>query len=261
MHAFRVLWGGLIISAQRELAFRSDLVFQAIRMAIELAAGLAALALVYSRTDVLSGWKPAETLGVLGFYTVMTGVLQAFLEPNLAFFAATIVQPGKLDDLLLRPVPNVLLASLGTCQPWALTQVPVGTSVAIIGTIRATGAPGGERLAACLVLFTAGVAILWSTRVLLAATAFWAPHLEPEVLYDAFWQLGRYPIAIYPPAVARLLTFVLPVALIVTFPAQALTRGADSFVVIAGPLAGLGSVAVTMRVWQAGLRRYTSATS
>ncbi len=43
----RLLWGILSISAQRELAYRTNLVFQALLTAFGLAAGLAALGMVY----------------------------------------------------------------------------------------------------------------------------------------------------------------------------------------------------------------------
>lgn len=261
MRYLRLIVGILTISVQRELAFRADLAFQALRTAIDLSAGLAALALVYSRTDALGGWGPSETLVVLGCFTVMSGVLQTFLEPNLAFFATTVVREGKLDELLLRPVPNVLLASLGACQPWALAQVLFGCGVTAVAVNQTTGAPGTGRAASSLLLFFAGLAILWSTRVLLAALAFWAPHFAPDVLYDAFWQLGRYPITVYPEAVARLLTFVFPIAFIVMFPAQALVRGVPAFLVIVAPLIAMSAIAVTCVAWSAGLRRYSSATS
>lgn len=261
MRYARLFLGILTISVQRELAFRTDLVFQALRTAIELSAGLAALALVYSRTNALGGWGPSETLVVLGCFTIMSGVLQAFLEPNLAFFAETVVREGKLDDLLLRPVPNVLLASLGACQPWALAQVLFGCGVTVVALNRSTGAPGIGRLASSLLLFVAGLAILWATRVLLAALAFWAPHFAPDVLYDAFWQLGRYPVTVYPEGVVRLLTFVFPIALIVMFPAQALVRGVPPVLITVAPLIAVSAIAVTAVVWSAGLRRYSSATS
>jgi ABC-type uncharacterized transport system permease subunit len=46
-----------------------------------------------------------------------------------------------------------------------------------------------------------------------------------------------------------------------TFPARALTREVDGLALAGGVLAAVGSVVVVAAVWNAGLRRYTSATS
>lgn len=257
----RLFWGIFAISVQRELAHRANLVFEALRTVIELAAGLAALGIVYSRTETLAGWQPAEAVVLLGIYSIMSGVLQTFIEPNLSFFAAEVVHVGKLDDILLRPAHSALLASLGSCRPWALAQVAVGAALVVAGLVQRGDVPAGSEVATCLLLLGAGVAITWATRVLLASLAFWAPHVEPDVLYGAFWQLGRYPVSIYHPAIRRIVTYVVPVAFIATVPALALLRGVEPLLLLAGPTAALGAVLVTNLVWSIGIRRYTSATS
>lgn len=257
----RLFWGVFLISLQRELAHRANLIFEALRTSVELAAGLVALGVVFARTETLAGWQPAEAVVLLGIYSIMSGVLQTFIEPNLSFFAAEVVFPGKLDDVLLRPVHSALLASLGSCQPWALAQAGVGAGLVAVGLIQRGELPAVGQVAACLLLLAVGVTVTWASRLLLASLAFWAPHLEPAVLYGAFWQLGRYPVGIYHPTIQRVMTYVLPVAFIATLPALALLRGVGPTLLLASPIAALTALLVTNLVWSAGIRRYTSATS
>jgi ABC-2 type transport system permease protein len=168
---------------------------------------------------------------------------------------------GELDDLLLRPVPSLYLASLGTCRPWAFSEVVLGMAIVAIGAMQIGGSLTAAGALAALMLLAAGAVLAWASRVLLACLAFWAPGFELEVLYSAVWQLGRYPVNIYHPAIRWLLTYVVPMAFIAAVPARALTRGADPMLLIGG-LAAAGAAAwVAQRAWQAGLRRYTSATS
>jgi ABC-2 type transport system permease protein len=261
MHQVQLLWRILAIAVQREAAHRTNMVFQALRTGIEVAAGLVTLELVYSRTDTLAGWDAAEATVVLGLFTTMSGLLQAFVEPNLAFFSTSVVREGKLDDLLLQPVPSMLLASLGTCQPWALAQVALGLVVTMLGLARGNSPLGPTEVLSGLILLAAGALIMWSTRVLVASLAFWAPHVEVDVLYGAFWQLGRYPVDIYPTLLGVILRSAIPVAFIATVPARALTHTAEPFMVVAGTVLAASAVLTTRLVWQAGLRRYTSATS
>jgi ABC-2 family transporter len=84
---------------------------------------------------------------------------------------------------------------------------------------------------------------------------------EPTVLYAAFWQLGRYPVDVYHPAVRGLLTYLVPVAFISSIPAHTLTHGADPQLLTLGLGAALGLALLARVVWRRGLRRYTSATS
>lgn len=260
MRYARLFWGVFSISARRELAHRTNLLFQLALALVGAAAGVAALTLVYGQTETLAGWRLGDAVVLFGVYSLMSGLLGAFIEPNLGWFAARVRQ-GLLDDILLQPVPSVVAASLGTCQPWALVGSALGL-VAVGGGLASSG--GGlslGRTLAFVLLLGAGLAITWATRVLLASFAFWAPHVEPDILYGTFWELGRYPVGVYHPAVRWMLTFVVPVAFISTLPAQALVRGVPTPVLLGGLAAGVGAVAVGVLVWRTGLRRYTSATS
>ena len=215
LRLLRLLGGIMSIALQRELAYRTNLVFEALMTATRIAAGVAALTIVYTHVQTLAGWRLEEAIVLLGAYHVVSGLLETFIEPNLAWFAGKVYR-GELDDMLLQPVPSLFMVSLGTCQPWSLAQVVMGC------LIMAGGVWGlGERLTisgvlACVFMLCAGVVITWASRVLLASLAFWTTGFEPSVLYSAFWQLGRYPTTIYPTLVRWLLTYVIPVALVAT---------------------------------------------
>jgi len=254
------LWAIVAVAVQRELAQRANLVFVALQTLLTSASGLFAVWAVFSQTTTLAGWRQAEVIVLLGLFQVMTGLLEAFVEPNLAWFVEKVVN-GELDDTLVKPVPSLLLASLGTCQPWAFVQVVVGVGIVIAGLapLAAQLTIGG--VAAALILLAAGVLITWATRVLLACLAFWAPGMDPTVLYQAFWQLGRYPIGVYHPAVQRLLTWIVPVAFITTVPARTLTSGWSSSAVATGIGAAAVIAVFATWAWRQGLERYTSATS
>ncbi len=255
------LFGRMVsLTIQRELAHRVNLLFQALLTLSRVAAGLAALSVIYTHVSTLAGWTAAQAIVLLGAFEIVSGLLEAFIEPNLAFFTAK-VNGGDLDDLLLQPAPSLFTASFNTCQPWALAQVALGAliitfGVAHLGTdLSLSGALAG------LFLLLVGVVIMWASRLLLASLAFWTPGLELSILYSSWWQLGRYPITIYPGAIRWVLTYIVPVAFIATFPAYALTRGADPLLLFGGALAAACALMLVAFVWRAGLHRYTSATS
>ncbi len=249
-----------VIALQRELSHRANLIVQALLTTIGIAAGVTTLLIVYRHVETLAGWRLHETLVLLGAYHVVSGLFQTFVEPNLVWFAEK-VRRGELDDLLLQPVPSLFMASLGTSQPWSLGEALLGLVVMALGMAGLGGAITAGNATGCALLLLAGVAIAWAARVVLASLAFWAPGIEPTVLYSAFWQLGRYPVTIYHTFVRRFLTYVVPVAFISTIPARALTRGADLPLLVAGLVAAIGAIVLAHLIWHAGLQRYTSATS
>jgi ABC-2 type transport system permease protein len=260
MRLLRLFLAILAVSTTRELAHRVNLFFQILVTAIGLGAGLATLAIVFSHAKTLAGWRFEEVVAVLGAFQVVSGLISAFVEPNLSWFGGK-VRDGQMDEVLLQPVPSLLLASLGSCNPWSLFDVLLGAGILGWSALQMGASITIGGVFACLVLLLAGVVIAWAYRVLLASVAFWAPGADPTLLYSAFWQLGRYPVGIYPRALRLLLTSIVPVAFIATFPALMLSRGGDLRLVPGGVLAALGAVLVVQFVWLAALRRYTSATS
>jgi ABC-2 type transport system permease protein len=258
MRMLRLLRLTVALSVQQRLAHRADLAFSLLQTAVGMASGVSAVLLLFAQVDALAGWTRAEVIVLLGAYYVVSGLLRTFVEPNLDWFAERVVR-GELDDKMLQPVPLLFAVSAGSCHPLAFAEVVLGVGVMITGAAGSGVTPG--HAAACLLLLATGTTVAWASRTLLAAMAFWAPGLEPTVLYGAFWQLGRYPTAVYHPVVRALLTYVVPVAFVATFPAQALTRGASALLLAGGVAAAAAAVAVTRAVWGAGLKRYTSATS
>lgn len=260
MRIMRLLSLLFVVSLQRELAHRANLAFAGALALVNAVAGAAALAIVFGHVSTLAGWHIGDALTVLGAYQIVGGVLQAFIEPNLAWFGGK-VRRGELDDVLLQPAPSLLTLSLGSCEPWALLDVVLGALIIAVGATRMGVVPTVGGACAGLALLGVGVVITWASRVALASLAFWAPQIELDVFYGALWQLGRYPLSIYQPMVRWLLTYVIPVAFVATIPARAFARGADPSLLAEGVGVALAAVCLVALLWRAGLRRYTSATS
>ncbi len=253
-----MLFGVLFsLSVRRAVAFRADLLFELLVTIVGAGASVAALLVVYTRTDTLGGWGPGEAIALLGTFQVVSGLRSTFVEPNLQFFGEQ-VKSGRLDAILVQPAPSILLASLGSCAPTALIQVGLGVGIAVTGAVKAdlVASPGG--IAAWLVVVIAATVTMWATRVMIASVVFWAFGLSLDVLYDALWQFGRYPVQVYRSGLQVVFTYVVPVSLIATVPVQALVGEA---LVVVPVIVAVGTSTAAWWVWRRGLRRYTSATS
>jgi len=228
--------------------------------ALALASGVIAASIVFSHVRTIGGWNFAETIVLLGVFSVVSGLLETFIEPNLAWFAETILN-GHFDDTLLQPAPSLFLVSLGTTQPFALSEVMLGAAVTVLGMLHTHSALSPINLFVGALLVVGGIVIVWSYRVLLASLAFWAPGLEASVLYYGLWQMGRYPVTIYRQPLRWGLTYLIPVAFVTAIPVHVLIHGPNPAIVMQSLGAICGSVATIMVIWRVAVRRYTSATS
>lgn len=260
MRMFGLFMGIVSISLRRGLAFRANFLAEGFVSIANTFASLAVIEVIFTATHMLGGWSRGEAIVLFGTYQMATGVLWTFIEPNLAWFRGQVTD-GLLDDILLKPVPSIMLASLGACAPFGVVQILAGAIVLGFGIGELGQVPPMANGLAWLLLLSSAVVITWASRVLLASLAFWAPAMQPEVLYRAIWEFGRYPVNVYRRPVAFLLTWLLPLVLIATMPARALTRGADPVALLLSATVAACSVLAARHVWQAGLRRYTSATS
>ena len=260
MRLLRMFGAIISLSLRRGLAFRTNLVFEVAAIALELAAGVVALWVVYSQTDNLGGWSAGEAVVLLGSYQIVSGLLWAFVEPNVIWFGQQILA-GKLDDALLRPAPSLFMVTLGTCNPLWLVQSLLGVPIMVGGVLSLDQMPEVAAWAGWAWMLAMALVMTWATRVLVAMVTFWGPSFAPDVLYGSAWQFGRYPVSLYRQPAQFMLTWVLPIGFISTLPAQALTRGVGLPVLLAAVVVAGGAFAMTRFTWQAGLRRYTSATS
>jgi len=260
MKLLRLFGASFSLSLRQQLAFRVDLLFSLFVTATGIASGIAALGIVYARTETLGGWARGEAIVLLGTFQLLSIALNTFVAPNLQSFRGQL-QSGALDDTLLKPAPALFLATVGRSNPLGLAHVGLALAAIVLGLRDVAVTPPAASVAAWLLLLVAGAVLMWAVRVLTACVTLWFPGVALDVVFGSLWQLARYPVSIYREPVTFLLTFVLPVAFISSAPALALTRGAGVDVLLASLVAVAVAVTVVQLVWTAGLKRYTSATS
>lgn len=260
MKLLRLLTASFSLSLRREITFRANLVFQLILTALNITSGFVVLGAIYTQTQTLAGWSLSESIVLLGTFQVVSGIFATYVEPNLHWFAGQ-VRDGKLDTILVQPVPSLFLISLGRCEPLSLSQAAMGLLTISLGLSNGSSHLSWWGIISWLLLVGVGLVIAWASRVLMASISLWAPSIELDVLYSALWQFGRYPVEIYGQPLRFLLTYILPFAFLSTFPARALFGRIDPPALLLGiAMAGMAVILVQI-VWKVGLRRYTSATS
>jgi ABC-2 type transport system permease protein len=95
-----------------------------------------------------------------------------------------------------------------------------------------------------------------------ASTAFWVVRLDNLVyLLGSIFDVARWPVQIFRGMWRVVFTFVIPVALMTTFPAMALLGKGSVRLTLATIAGALVMLAVSRTVWRIAIRNYTSASS
>ena len=250
-------------SVQQETAFRGDVAAKLLDTLIGLAGSLGAIWILFSARERFLGWGLYETLTVTGMFLTLQGLRALFLTPSLALLAGMDGElwDGRFDYTLLKPVPVRFHISLRRWSPLALLDVALGVGVLVFALSRLGEAWHWERVLVFLALFGSGLVLMYALMLMLASFAFW--YLGTPLLWilDSVMELGRYPVRLYPPFVRHVLTWVLPVGMMISLPVEALLGGTEDWMAFLAPVLAGVFLAGAILFFQASLGRYASATS
>jgi ABC-2 type transport system permease protein len=257
----RLIWVFLRIAVLNELAYRANFFVQFFQSSLALVTALVGLAVVFSHTQTLAGWRASELLALVGIYFVVGGVSNVVIKPSMQQLMED-VRLGTLDYTLTKPADSQLLVSVKQVEIWELGDVILGLGVLAVALLRLRSSIGALQAVEFGIAVLAGAAIVYSFLLTLTTLSFWVVRVSNIlVIFNAMYEAGRWPVGIYPPWLRLSLTFVVPVAFAITVPAEALVGRLN------GPtLLGAVALAVVLLVgsrwfWTVGIRHYSGASA
>lgn len=258
----RLAWSFFRVGAMNELQYRSNFFLQLLESVLTLGAGLVGLAVVFGRTTSLGGWSRPELLVVMGVFTIVGGITNTFVVPNMQKLVEDI-QRGTLDFALTKPADAQTLVSVRQISIWQSVDILTGLIVLIVGMGQlgdnSNGVKGAVSLVLLLLLGSWTIYCFW---LILASSAFWFIRVnEMQELFQGLFRSGQYPVRIYPGWMRFGLTFLVPIGFAVTVPAEAATNRLSGATVIVA-LAAASVFGIASRwIWRAGLKRYSGASA
>jgi ABC-2 type transport system permease protein len=261
IRAFRLAVLYFRLGALNELQYRANFFVALFQSALAVTVGLVVLALVYSHTKELNGWTQSELMVVLGVQILLGGVVHSTIQPNMQQLVDD-VRDGKLDFALTKPEDAQTLVSLRALRLWQLTEIVSGSAVIGVGVSRLEGGVGLWHALAFVALLLVGALFLYCFWLILSTGAFWIVHMWfLSDLFEGIYQVGRWPIGVYPGWLRYSMTYLVPIGFAVTVPAQAMTDRLHWETV--GIALGFAVVlaAFTRWFWRFGLRRYSGASA
>ena len=261
MHTFKLLTTFLKVNIQQELAYRAEALINALLSLMWLGWELLSLSIIFSNTATLGGWGQGELIALLGVWRLVNTMMAALIWPNTEKFN-TSVRDGSLDYTLLQPASSQFLVSFSRIVIWRVWDIALAAVLIVAGISMSGGSASAPSIASFLLLTISGALIIYSLWVVLISFTFWFVKFDNNVtILQALMDSGRYPATVYPAWLRLIITFVVPIAVATTVPLQALRGDLDWWQVLLFLGVGAASVIISARVWRAGVRRYSGASS
>lgn len=243
------------------MQYRLEFLVQGAMAFFWMAWALVPILVVYDHRPAVAGWSFPEALVVVGFFLLMKGVLEGAVNPSLASVVEHI-RKGTLDFVLMKPADAQFLVSTAKFAAWHVVDVAAGVAVVAWAFARMGRVPAPAHVALAALLGAAATWVLYSLWILVVSAAFFVVKVDNlSFLFLSIFDAARWPVSVFRGFWRVLFTVVIPLALMTTFPAEALL-GRIRPATVAGVLAGAAGFAAFARmVWLRALARYTSASS
>lgn len=258
----RVWWAFVKSCLAREMSYRTSLYMGLVRNLIWLGMALVNIEILFYHTDAIAGWTKLQMLLLLGLARLAQSLTALVFRSNM-FGISSYIMNGQMDYILLKPISSQFTATFRYVRIHMLPHVLINVGL-VAYALKAMGrAPSWGQALAFGVLFAAGLAMLYAFWLSLATLSFWLIRQAPNIaeLFDTLYDAAQYPRSIFSDALQFVVTYVVPLAFVTIFPAQALSQGIHwTYAAGSIPLASLMLV-LSSRIWRLGTRSYTSASS
>lgn len=245
----------------KELEYRVNFLSNAFMSVFWMVWGIVSVSIFFLHRDRMGDWTFPEVLMVVGLFTFFNGVMESLLRPNVGAVIEQI-RDGTFDFVLTKPVNAQFISSLRNIIVWRLVDVIIGIGLIVyaLGQLHVTPTTG--QILFFIGMLVSGIIIVYAIWLMMVSLAFWFVKIDNITeLFYAFYEAGRYPVTIYRGLVRVLLTYVVPIAFVTTFPASALLGRLDQNTTIVGLGFAIGLFVLSNRFWNFALRYYSSASS
>lgn len=247
----------------RELMFKSNFILWVIVDLAWFGLHLSFIQFLYLQVNTVAGWDKWGMILLVSTNMLVQQIFQMFLMTNLTKLPE-LIRTGKLDFFLAQPAGAQFLVSTRQFELGSVVNTFVTIIVCVVAIAHCNYHFSILGLIAYPLLVLLGVMIHYALLLILMSFAFWMTRAQGFInAYYNVFQIARLPREAFATnAFARIaFTWAVPLLLIANVPASTLLNGISGFDLTHMALVTAFLMIVSTLVFQAGLRRYGSASS
>ena len=208
--------------------------------------------------DSLAGYSINQTIFFFLTFNVID-ISAQFLFREVYRFRPLIIS-GDLDLVLVKPMNTLFRVLMGGADFIDLVTIPpLLFAVVYLGGLLN---PSMLQVTYYVLLIINGLLIAAAFHIAVLSLGIITLEIDHTIMiYRDLTNLGRLPVDIYRQPLRGVLTYLIPVGVMITLPGKALMGLVTPFGVLASFALGLVVIFASLKFWKFALTRYTSASS
>lgn len=216
---------------------------------------------IFNFVEKLAGYTLGQTLLFFATFNLVDILAQVFFFRGF-WFIQTYVKQGEFDRILLYPINEIFLTAFKITD-WmdVFTLVPA-VALVIYATSLLSIPLDPLRILLYSILCFNGVLIAFALNLFIATLTFYFQETENLfLLYRDLMTVGRFPTEIFSNPLQIIFTFVLPIAVIIAFPAKVLMGILTPLSILYAFILSFALIFLALKFWNVSLKRYSSVSS
>lgn len=213
---------------------------------------------ILENTKTLAGYTQLQAIFFFLTFNVVD-IIPQFLFREVYRFRPLIIS-GDFDLVLVKPVNALFRVLMGGAD--IIDLILLVPLISIVIYMAGLLNPTSTQIFLYLILLLNGLVIATAFHIAVLGLGIITFEIDHTILiYRDLKNLGRLPIDIYRQPLQGLLTYFVPVGIMVTFPAKALMGLLSPWGALASLLFAVASISLSLKFWGFALRKYSSASS
>ncbi len=211
------------------------------------------------KTKEIAGYSLWQVIFFLATFNFLDSLPQFFFR-NVYRFRNQIVT-GYFDNLLTKPLPALFHPLFGGSDLLDIVII-ISSVFFIIFSGMQLEITGFGPIFLYIVLLCNGLLIATAFHIFVLASGILSTTVDNAVMvYRDLTQMGRFPVEIYQEPLRGIITFVIPIGIMMTFPGKAFMGLLSIQLVLVSIVVGCSLFFVSLRFWRYALGKYSSASS
>lgn len=261
MKRYLNLFSSLVrFATKSDLEYRANAIGNFIYSLLSVLTSLFFINIFFSSVHSLNNWSKYEAFLLIGVFRVLLAV-QAILFRGI-FMLPAYINKGELDLLLVKPMDSQFFISLRFPRIMAFLDALPGIFITIFAILNMNIKVNPLSILILTTSLLFGSIIFYSIMFIIATFSIWLKgfYSLPDLFYIIREPLG-IPIDILGKTTSFVLTFVFPLAFIITVPVKVFLGKDSIFYFFGNGLIAILLFYFSVWFWRFSLKHYTSASS
>ncbi len=255
---FKLFFWNCKLGISRSIEYRFDFLLGLVISLIFSSVGPILQYVIFTQTKGFPGWNLEQIILFQGILLFVLG-LRRMIFGRLPGYVNRLIWHGDFDRLLLKPYPPIGVILVSGFSPDSIGSIISGLIISIYSIIKMNLHIGFIQVCVFLLAIAFGIILFMGFEILYTSIVIMLVQIgRLDELLNNILRFGEYPVSIFSRTLQTALVTVIPFAVWVNIPANALLNNLDYTIFIT-----FGFCCVffylNLQIWNLCLKNYTSA--